>query len=785
MQSKKKTSNTGDKAKDKSKFEKTIRTTKIAFCAIIKGSDKEALILSNLLTSVRPHVDDIFITITQPNEKVEAVANLFNAKISHFTWENDFAKARNFNFSQVPKEYDYILWADADDEFENLDKLREVIENNKADGYVLDYVYDHDKYGMPTVVHPKTQVVANDGTFTWVGKIHEDLDSNREITLNRIEGIKRIHKTSNERVKESSIRNREIAESSMTGDPRDYWNLANAYTGTGEYDKSIETFKKFIKISGSYMEKYMANLRIANMYISLGDYSEAEEYARKAIAISFTYPDGYHTLAQAQKAQGDNYKAIQSSLEGLSKEPPVDTAIVYNPRDYDYNPLMTLAHLYWETAQFEKARVCLEACAEIQPQNRALDNMIKEADREDRLQKQAIKIVKEVETFSDDDFLAKFDALEEELKSYPLILQAKNMRFIKKESSGKDLVYYCGNTINWTPDILKKGVGGSEEAVINLTKQWKKAGYNVTVYNNCGKEAVYDGITYKPWYTFNYRDKQDVLILWRDLRVLDYDINATKIFADIHDVIREGEFTDKRIAKLTKVFVKSQAHRELFPKVPDDKIVIVPNGMDVSLFDKEVERDPFLIINTSSPDRALSALIRLFPKIKAKEPRAKMKWAYGFDIFDIIHAKDREKQAWKKTMLRKMKEAGIENLGKISHQEVADLTLSAGVMLYPTHFMEIDCVSARKAQLAGTHVVCADFGALKTTVKYGYKIKSPYTKDNWCPPYAFDMADDPERDDEYVEAVLKAFENTERQEMREWAKTFTPEYVSSVWLKEF
>lgn len=759
--------------------------TKIAFCAICKGSDKEAGHLSNLLASVRPYVDDIFVTITQPNDRVKGVCDMYGAKVSEFTWVNDFAAARNFNFLQVPKEYDYIMWGDADDEFNHMDKLRAVIEDNKADAFVMDYLYDHDKYGMPTVVHPKTMIVANDGTFTWVGKIHEDLNSNRDISLMRLDGIQRIHKTTKERVKESSVRNMEISKNNMTGDPRDYWNLANAYTGTGEYDKAIQTFKNFIKVSGSEMERYMALLRVSNMFLSLGELSEAEDYARKAIAIHFDYPDGYHTLAQVQKAQGNKQEAIKSSLEGLNKKPPVDSAIVYNPRDYDYNPLMTLSNLYWDTAQFDKARVCLEACHEIQPQNKSLNDMIKEADKEHRLQAKVIELVKEMKEMTDDEFNTKFASLTEEEQVYPLMLQTKNLRFVKKESSGKDLVYYCGQTTEWTPDALKQGIGGSEEAVINLTKEWAKAGYNVTVYNNCGREQVFDGVTYKPWYTFNFRDKQDILVVWRALRVLDYDVNADKIFVDIHDVIQAGEFTEKRLAKIDKVFLKSQAHRELFPKLPDNKVVVVPNGMDTSLFEVEKERDPYLIINTSSPDRALSALIRIFPKIKEKEPRAKMTWAYGFDVFDIVHSKDREKQAWKKTMLRKMEKAGITNLGKISHQEVADLTLSAGVMLYPTHFMEIDCVSARKAQLGGAHVVCADFGALKTTVKYGYKIKSPYTNDNWCPPYAFDLADDPERDGKYVEAVLQAFKNTERGEQREWAKTFTPEYVANVWLKEF
>lgn len=758
---------------------------KIAFAAIVKGADEEAEALNNLLWTVQPHVDGLFITITQPNEKVRKVAELYNAHISEFEWCNDFAKARNFNFSQVPKDYDYILWGDADDEFKNLALLKPFIEKNKADGYVMYYHYDFDKYGMPTVVHPKTQMVANDGTFTWKGAIHEDLDANRDIELLMLEGVHREHRTNEKRTRQSAVRNLEISKANMTGDPRDLWNLANAYTGVSMYHDAIATFEQFIGVSGSEMERYMAMLRIANMCLSLGDHIKAEEYARKAIGVRFDYPDGYFTLGHILKEQGKTKEAVQTILEGLNKKPPIDTAIVYNPRDYDYNPLMMLAHLYWDLAQFEKSRTCLEACAEIYPKNRALDKMIKEADQEHQKQEKVLEVAKKMQDMTDDEYLKTYEALTEDEKNHPIILQSKNLRFVKTESSGKDIVYYCGQTTEWTPEILKKGIGGSEEAVINLTREWAKQGYNVTVYNNCGQGGVWDGVTYKPWYTFNYRDKQDVLIVWRQTKLADYDLNVGKLFIDVHDVMRDGEFTEKRIAKIDKVFFKSQAHRDLYPMVPDEKCVIVPNGMDTSLFEKKVERDPYLIINTSSPDRALSALIRIFPKIKAKEPRAKMKWAYGFDIFDLLRKTDKEAMAWKKVMLKKMEDAGIENLGKISHDEVAKLTLSAGVMLYPTHFFEIDCVSARKAQLGGAHVVCSDFGALSTTVKYGYKIPSPYTNDNWCPPYALDMADDPERDDEYVEAVLQAFKNTERDEPMTWAKQFTPGYVANVWQKAF
>lgn len=758
---------------------------KIAFAAIVKGTDKEADILANLLASVREYVDGIFITITQPNEKVKEVAELYGAVVSDYKWCNDFSAARNFNFAQVPEGYDYILWGDADDEFTGLEHLRTYIEENKADAYAMYYHYDHDKYGLPTVVHPKTQVVLNDGSFSWVGRIHEDLKANREVELLMLDGVTRVHRTTEERVKQSAVRNMEIAIDSMDGDPRDLWNLANAYTGTGEYKKAIAMFEQFLEVTGSELEKYTALLRIANMHLSLGDTIAAEEFARKAIGVRFDFPDAFHTLAQIQKAQGNKMDAIDTTIEGMRKKPPTRTSLVYNPRDYDYNPLMTLAHLYWDTAQYEKAKVALEQCRKIQPKNGALDSMIKEAASEAKLQKTVMSACNRLKRVSDDEFTKRYNKLSENVQTHPLMLQMKNMRFVKTETSGKDLVYYCGQTTRWTPDILEEGIGGSEEAVINLSKEFAKAGYNVTVYNNCGEEGVFDGVTYKPWYTYNYRDKQDILIVWRSLRLLDYELNVGKIFVDIHDAIQDGEFTKKRVEKIDKVFLKSEAHKALFPSLTSDKVVILPNAMDVTMFDQEVERDPYLIFNTSSPDRALSALVRIFPKIKAKEPRAKMKWAYGWDVFDVMYARDKEKMAWKKAMLARMEAAGVENLGKISHKEVAKLTLSAGVMLYPTHFYEIDCVSARKAQLGGAHVVSSDFAALNTTVKYGYKIHSPYTIENWCSAYAFDMSDDPVRDDEYVDAVLEAFKNNEREQMQVWARMFTPEYIASVWIHNF
>ena len=76
------------------------------------------------------------------------------------------------------------------------------------------------------------------------------------------------------------------------------------------------------------------------------------------------------------------------------------------------------------------------------------------------------------------------------------------------------------------------GLGGSEEAVVNLSKYFVKLGYNVTVYNLVPKQIEIDGVLYKPYYTWLPKNKVDLTILWRDPSHLDVKINSDKIILD-------------------------------------------------------------------------------------------------------------------------------------------------------------------------------------------------------------------------------------------------------------
>jgi glycosyltransferase involved in cell wall biosynthesis len=764
---------------------------KLALAVICKGDDKEAKLLDRCLKNLSPFVDGIFVTRTQPNKSVGAVAKKYGAHLSDFEWCDDFAKARNFNFSQVPKDYDYIMWTDVDDMWRGMEKLRDTLEQHATqDAFAFWYLYDFDENRSPTVVHKKTMIVRNDGCVTWKGELHEDFDENRSMAVMFVNGIERMHFTTVDRVLRAKERNVRISQKdheSNPNDPRTLWNLGNSYLGNDQVEEAIVAFTQFIQRTGSDEEKYLSLMRLGVLYSKVGDDRKAQEYLWMAIGLRPNHPDAYHQLGYIHFEKNRLDEAERYLLLGLVLRPQYHKVIVYNPREYDYNPMMALAKVYARKSRPDLALPMLEGCLKIAPENKSLIKVVKEIREGKELLEKAAQFVKDHENDDDETLLSALASLDPEIQSHPAVCMLRNSRFIKNTTSGKEIVYYCGLTwFEWNPVLFKeRGFGGSEEAVINLSRQWAKLGYDVTVYNNCGPDPVTeDGVTYKPFWMFNPKDKVDNLIIWRHPKLLDYDLNASKIFVDLHDVIKDGEFTEKRLAKIDRVFVKTQFHRSLFPNIPDDKIVVLPNGHDVSMFTNE-KRDQYLMVNTSSPDRSLDVLPELFRRVKERVPQARLEWAYGWHNFERDNSDNRELMEWKESTLKAMEEAGITNLGRLSQAECAKLYCRANVLAYPSEFAEIDCISVKKAQMGGALPVTSDFGAFPESNKYGKMVKSTKTKDTWVKPYQFSFGiESEEAKQAWVDSVVEILQTPvqDRTDMQNWAKGFAWENIASKWV---
>lgn len=772
---------------------------KLALAMIVKGVDEEAIALNRCLEDFAEYFDGVFITVThekgqEPSQLVYDVCNKYKAITSKFEWVKDFAAARNYNFSQVPKEFTHIFWCDADDGVKHPELLKSTIEAHlDVDVFSMFYLYAFDEHKNATVVHQKTRIVKNDGCVVWAGNgIHEDFKENRELIRFAIKGIEVVHLSDDERMAQSRERNYDIAKDWITKHPdaRSYWNLGNSAFGVGKYAEALSALGTFMETSKSDEEKYIARIRRAEVLWAQGKLELGLDEARYALGMKPEYPDAYHLAGKLYYQMGQYEKAKDMFLNGLTRPAPYYQILVYNPRDYDYTPLMNLAKAYYALNLPQLALPAMEAAVKIVPADKALKKTIAILKKESKEGEEIIELASKLRKIKNKVKLKKeLDNVPEKFRFHPEILRLRNTNFIKEESSGKDMVIFCGYTAEeWTPaSIAKTGSGGSEEAITTVSAGFAKKGWNVIVYNNCGtEESIHEGVTYRPYMSWNYRDKQDVTILWRQTKPLDWEINSTKVFVDMHDVIPVGEFTPDRIERATGIFFKSKYHRNLFKNIPDAKAYVIPNGIHPEEF-PVIDKDDMLMINTASPVRALSALIDIMKEVRKEVPKAKMQWAYGWSVTDkgMEIAGETEYPNWKSEIIKGMKEAGIEDIGRLTYKEVANLYNKASLYLYPTGFPEIDCISITKALAAGSFPITTDYAAVGEKAGHGGDfIHWPFTDKefDW-----YDMAVNKEEvKQEFVKQIIQRLKNppsTEgRKTMREWAtKHFAWENIISRW----
>ena len=752
-----------------------MRKPKLALAMIVKPDDREAELLDRCLSGyggipeelgkvdlsytsgIAQFVDAIYITITGENAKCEEVAKKYGAIVSHTKWENDFAKARNFSFSQVPAEYDYIVWCDCDDTWlhpENLHTLVANMEEKAVDVVFMDYLYHFDKSGVCDTRHRKTRIVKNDGGIKWAALyLHEDFTAERQFTSMYTKDVAVYHLSDDNHTRVSMDRNVEIAElaaKDFPKDPRAYWNLANAYNVVGRHAESIPIYITFIGLSNSEDERYLAWHRLAMEYKDTGDLDRAISCEQEAMSLRPWFPDAYHGMGELMLKAG-RYRHAKEFVEmGLTKPAPDNEIIVWNPREYDYNPHKLLAQIYVSLAKPREAIKELKKCLKVIPGDDKVRALIKKLEPTAKQFDIVSKIYERAQHMTDKEEIKKLLAsVPEEMRYHPAILNIRNVHFTKEESSGKDVVFYCGFTeTEWTPATFAgKGVGGSEEAVVQLVKRWAKMGYNVTVYANTTgqQEYEFDGVKWKPFMAWNYRDKQDVTILWRHPKPVDYEINSTVVLVDMHDVVPTAEFTPKRIEKISKVMFKSEAHQKHCENIPVEKTVVIPHGLDNTQFEDRrsiVERNPYKVLNTSSPDRGLLTTIEIVKRVYNKLPediksKLRFRWNYGFRVWDQVFENDDAMMKWKQSAiegLEELKALGILEYGSgdmISQDAIVDQYLEAGLMLYPSEFFEIGFISGTKAALAGAIPVTTDIFAQGEFLKDGILVHSDITNKNW------------------------------------------------------
>ena len=290
--------------------------------------------------------------------------------------------------------------------------------------------------------------------------------------------------------------------------------------------------------------------------------------------------------------------------------------------------------------------------------------------------------------------------------------------FNSQNDKDYDIVYMCGGfSISWNPEDKK--LGGSEQAVVNLSENWIKMGKSVIVYGEVPDITVND-VVYRPWNKFDFKRKYKNLILWRNFglsTVIPLNIKADFLAVDVHDnfIGQGGETFKKYYNKCNKIFLKSNYHKECLlnkidSNIDNNKIITIPNGIRVNKFinkPEEIERNPFRFCYCSCYTRGLDKIISiLWPIIYNYEPRAELHVYYGMDgITD---------ENYKNYLLRLLSQPGVMDHGRQPIEMIIREKYLSTFHFYITNTeAEIDCISIRESLVTGCIPLLSNFGVFK------------------------------------------------------------------------
>lgn len=590
---------------------------KIALAMITQG-DKELEFLKGAVASALPAVDSVYITANQtPYSATKEWCEKNGYHFSFLKWNKDFGEQRNFNFSQVPKDYDFILWMDSDDVIIGAEYLKEIAAISKKqefDVVFFDYWYGAKFKGKPSLetfveqeLTQKRERLIRMGKTTWKKRIHETpvpidgehfrysrvpytpekpvawlhLGADREMDIKAIEA--------------KMARNRELLELELNderkdgeADPRTLLYLMKIYAESEDpqiLKKCVELGDEYLQKSGWDQERAVCYQMMSKCMGKLGLNEDAKDFLHNAIKEYPYDPLLYLYLARTYFNLGD-FRAMHHWMTlGLNLKMEDNNSGFQNILELKIVSSELMVEYYFNGEKnVDKAYEAAVMLNKVNPtpQNQQNVDYLLNAKKLNSAAKNVHEVILHLEETNQEDKIADLvKTLPDELKHLPFAINYYNKYQEPRVWGDNEICYYANFGgpwfEKWDGNSVKTGLGGSETAIVKLSEEWAKLGYKVTVYGDPNTVGEINGVTYLPFYEFNQRDLFNIFVQWRNNHMAD-KVNAKKFYVDLHDIYFEATLKPK-LLQTDKIFVKSKYHRDLAPEIPDNKFEVIPNGL--------------------------------------------------------------------------------------------------------------------------------------------------------------------------------------------------------------
>lgn len=348
-------------------MEKKSKARATVSVAII-AKDEAATIIPTI-ESVKPLVDQIVVLVD--SRTVDETAKLATSAgadiVIPYTWENNFAKARNQAIAKCTK--DWVCIVDAHEVLHPNSRMvfTNLLERVHGKGGDLKdtevfsaFIYMNPKGDTLETLIPETflmqpRLFRNNGEHYYEGRVHNYLNSKKGN-----KGLKRpvpelvfIHRRTEDNDKARKVQRAEMNVPLLMADikeqpdnPRPYFYLANTLYEMEKFDAALKYYEKYLNISKWRHECAQALLMAASIYADRQELAKAAKYAIRAISEDWERPEFYLILGDIAMQQKDYYQAEHWYKSACDMKPPIKSGMFLRGPAYTFLPYAKLAMVY-------------------------------------------------------------------------------------------------------------------------------------------------------------------------------------------------------------------------------------------------------------------------------------------------------------------------------------------------------------------------------------------------------------------------------------------------------
>lgn len=297
---------------------------------------------------------------------------------------------------------------------------------------------------------------------------------------------------------------------------------------------------------------------------------------------------------------------------------------------------------------------------------------------------------------------------------------------------------HCGG-MPFNGDTIKtESLGGSETAAYYMAKELAHRGHKVTLFTNHKQGGIFDGVRYLPagavseefplgenFAQYSQSTIHDVCIIQRSPYAFTTPIQSKINLLWMHDlaVKQNRSVFEKQMWNVDGVLTVSKYHAEQIESVygyKSDILKPIKNGIDSDLIANTVQpigidMETINLIYSSRPERGLENLVKkggILDKLNQKAAKKYRLYVCAYDN-KVEHMSDYYNYLDKCCHDNPY----ITQLGALTKAELYSYMKKMDMMVYPTSFKEVSCITAMECMACGLPFISSQQGALGETCK--------------------------------------------------------------------